>query len=300
MEQVKIGNGSIPLRIGNIIDTTVYGGPYRECPNNWNWFGVKMAAEIQMPCEVDIPTEDFNVPEVGDLHIGLMHTLSHLVFNDANVYVGCMGGIGRTGLFLAALAKVQIEYRRLKHRKGRGDDPVKYVRKHFIPHAVETEQQKQFIADLDVTGIAEWLAHTQEVLGMNTGFKAGPVPTRSAFEIEGCFEDEALPPYVKSDWVKENSEIDVSVHGMVERDLDWMDAIDADSLSEAQEGTIEDEQMADLYQTIDELEARMDRIEKDHGFFREELSGLVSYCQTMFDKVLTNTTIFERIKGWLR
>ena len=50
-----------------------------------------------------------------------------------------MGGIGRTGLFLAALAKLSGE-----------KDPVAYVRKHYMPHAVETQQQQDFIKNLKV------------------------------------------------------------------------------------------------------------------------------------------------------
>ena len=40
----KIGNGSIPLRIGNLINTRVYGGPYHDVPIGF--FGIKMAEEI--------------------------------------------------------------------------------------------------------------------------------------------------------------------------------------------------------------------------------------------------------------
>lgn len=169
----QIGNGSIPLRIGNLINTKVYGGPYRDF-GSWEhipgMFGVKMAVEIDAPCHVSVPTRDYDVPKVTDLQAGITRALMAMV-NDQPVYVGCMGGIGRTGLFLAALAKVQIEYRKSNHRQGRGDDPVLFVRNHFIPHAVETDQQQEYIDDLDVSMIVTWLKVTQQAMGLNTNFQ---------------------------------------------------------------------------------------------------------------------------------
>lgn len=174
----KIGNGSIPLRIGNLIDTTVYGGPYRKVPEFF--WGVKMAEEIDHPHMVAVDTRDFSVPEVSELKRGIMRALMAMI-NDEDVYAGCMGGIGRTGIFLAALAKVQIEYRKSKHRPGRGEDPVLYVRKHFIPHAVETKQQEEFIANLDVSDIVEWLNVTQTAMGLG-GLTPGKSPTGRVVE----------------------------------------------------------------------------------------------------------------------
>jgi len=159
----KIGNGSIPLRIGNLINTKVYGGPIVKCPEDM--FGVKMAVEIDCPHNVSVPTIDYSVPNVNELRVGVIKALMAMI-NGRLVYAGCYGGIGRTGLFLAALAKVQIEYRKIKHRPGRGKDPVLYVREHFISHAIETNQQEQYIADFDVAGIVTWLCYTQAAMGL--------------------------------------------------------------------------------------------------------------------------------------
>ena len=66
----------------------VYGGPYRKCPRDW--FGVKMAEEIDTPCDVDIPTRDFSVPDVKQLRDGLVKTC--LALKDGkDVYVGLVG-----------------------------------------------------------------------------------------------------------------------------------------------------------------------------------------------------------------
>jgi len=169
-----IGNGSMPLRIGNLINAPVFGGPYKEHRYYPHMFGVKMAEEIDRPCDVDIPTKDYHVPKVSDLRAGVIMALMAMI-TGKTVYAGCMGGIGRTGIFLAALAKVQIEYRKRKHRKGRGDDPVEYVRKHFIPNALETDEQVKYIADFDVIEIVVWLETTQAALGLSGVTPARPI-----------------------------------------------------------------------------------------------------------------------------
>ncbi len=115
----------------------VSGGPFRQCPPNMK--GVKMAAEIRQECAVDIPTVDYQVPNRLQMYRG-MHKAMDLILAGEPVYVGCMGGIGRTGLFLACLAKA------FGVRK-----PVEFVRKHYLPHAVETEQQKQFVRQFTIT-----------------------------------------------------------------------------------------------------------------------------------------------------
>jgi protein-tyrosine phosphatase len=117
----------------------VCGGPYADKPEGF--YGVKMAAEIDRPCEVDVPTVDFQVPDVKTLKAGLLKAYRALQ-KGKPVYVGCMGGIGRTGLFLACLAKVS----------GIAD-PVKFVRAHYYGHAVETAEQKALVKAIDVRGI---------------------------------------------------------------------------------------------------------------------------------------------------
>jgi protein tyrosine phosphatase len=104
-------------------------------------FGVKMAKEIKADCDVAVPTEDFSVPEAQDLIEGLRAALVPLSKGKA-VYVGCMGGKGRTGLFLAALAKLLGE-----------KDPVTFVRMYYYLHAVETSEQKEFVDSLDLRSL---------------------------------------------------------------------------------------------------------------------------------------------------
>lgn len=115
----------------------ITGGRFMECPEDYA--GVKMAKEIRKACVVDIPTEDYHTPERKVLYRGLNKAVD-LILAGEPIYVGCMGGIGRTGLFLAVLAKAFGQR-----------DPVKYVRANYIPNAVETEDQQKYIKELRIT-----------------------------------------------------------------------------------------------------------------------------------------------------
>lgn len=53
-----------------------------------------------------------------------------------NIHVGCIGGHGRTGLFLAALVSLHEDVT---------DDPIGYVRKHHCKKAVESKSQMKFL-----------------------------------------------------------------------------------------------------------------------------------------------------------
>jgi hypothetical protein len=110
---------------------TVIGGAYsRKLPGT---VGVKMAREINAHCDIDIPTKDFCTPEKEWLDRGLLQAVEAILAGKP-VYVGCYAGKGRTGLFLAVLAKAFGI-----------DHPVEYVRAHYYPHAVETAEQYKFV-----------------------------------------------------------------------------------------------------------------------------------------------------------
>lgn len=115
----------------------IYGGPYHEYPGN-GVIGIKMAKEINAPCHISIPTVDFGVPKVQDMQEGIKQALE-VMAQGKPIYVGCMGGIGRTGLFMACLAKVLGI-----------DQPVAWVRKNYMKHAVETTKQGQYVKDFDI------------------------------------------------------------------------------------------------------------------------------------------------------
>ncbi len=129
-------NGFLTLPILGNKFFTIIGGPYHERPALA--VGVKMAQEISLPCDINIPTKDFGVPSQRAMDYGLTDTVNSILKGDP-VYVGCMAGRGRTGLFLAVLAKAfGIE------------KPVEYVREHYYKHAVETHDQYKYVANYEV------------------------------------------------------------------------------------------------------------------------------------------------------
>lgn len=124
------------------------GGPFKTAPGDA--FRIKMAKEIVAPCEVSIPTADFSVPKMDDMLRGVEKALP-AILSGKPVFVGCMGGIGRTGLFLGCVSK-------LLHP---GTDPVKYVRQHYKAHAIETVEQQNFVRSFPVEKLiwkARWIA----------------------------------------------------------------------------------------------------------------------------------------------
>lgn len=129
--------GQLKLPVNKRQYFLVVGGPFRDCPSTMK--GVKMAKEIQAECAVDIPTVDFQVPDRKLMYRG-MHKAMDLLLAGEPLYVGCMGGKGRTGLFLAVMAKA------FGVKK-----PVEYVRANYYAHAVETEQQMKFVKQFTIT-----------------------------------------------------------------------------------------------------------------------------------------------------
>lgn len=94
---------------------------------------------------VDVP--DFTAPTQAQLHQGLLETLRLMeAAPGLPVYVGCAAGLGRTGTFIAALARLAgIE------------DGVAWTRAHYDRRAVETREQEAAVAALDVAAV--WAAY---------------------------------------------------------------------------------------------------------------------------------------------
>ena len=137
-KQYGIGNGHLELPLRGKKHYVAFGGPFIEKPKDQGFVGVKMAAEIRVPCEIDIPTPDFQVPPKDVLDKGLLEAVKAIIKGD-KVYVGCMAGRGRTGLFLSILVKAfGVE------------NPVKFVREHYYSHAVETRGQYDFVTNYEI------------------------------------------------------------------------------------------------------------------------------------------------------
>lgn len=119
----------------------IYAGPYTRKP--MCLLGLKLAPEVQGYAHCEVPTPDFEVPaDVHEVEYGILWAI-RTALNGPGVYVGCRGGIGRTGMMLALIVKA------LGH-----PSPIGYVRKHYLSYAVETEEQADYVANFNVTPIA--------------------------------------------------------------------------------------------------------------------------------------------------
>jgi len=87
---------------------------------------------------IHFPIQDYHVPTD---RIALENTISdvgRLAGSGKNIVVHCMAGRGRTGIFMACLAKTYLKL------DGRASSD--WVRQH-IPGALENEFQEQFVLD---------------------------------------------------------------------------------------------------------------------------------------------------------
>lgn len=131
---------SMPLQFGGGV-VEIFGGPYVNRPAQMT--GVKLAVEIDRPCDINLPVRDYSVPEVDQAQAALRECLARMLKGE-QLYVGCWGGTGRTGLFMALLAKA-----------AGVSDPVAYVRATYNDHAVETPEQEAYVRDFPV-GMLKW------------------------------------------------------------------------------------------------------------------------------------------------
>ncbi len=117
---------------------TITGGPFDAIPEGA--FGVCLEPEAAKAWLADIalPIPDFGVPEMRDLKRAVGLVLAQLEAHPARpVHVGCRAGIGRTGLFLACLARAS----------GVEGDPIAFVRAQYHPDAAETPYQERMARD---------------------------------------------------------------------------------------------------------------------------------------------------------
>lgn len=119
-------------------------GPYRErVPGT---FGVRLTEDHQLnlPCNLHFPIPDFGVPKARAFEDFLIEIIK-VADNGAIPYVGCYGGIGRTGTVVAALARTLLVTQ----------DPVTWARANYLSHAVETQEQRRLVDTFDVNRVRE-------------------------------------------------------------------------------------------------------------------------------------------------
>jgi hypothetical protein len=131
---------------------TMYGGsflsPLEVMPT------VNMTTEIPTRADVHIPTRDYSVPPVDKAVVGILKAYGLLSVHK-ELFVGCMGGHGRTGLFLALMTKLSDEL----YGQSRGD-PIMRVRNEYRPRAVETREQAEYVMKFPydrVLKVIDWM-----------------------------------------------------------------------------------------------------------------------------------------------
>lgn len=108
-----------------------------------NMFVVNMAMELPGG-DIRLEVQDYHTPDDSNLvSLAVLKAYRHAL-NGEMVFVHCMGGLGRTGLFLAIMAKVSGV-----------SDPIGFVRREYNGHAVETREQMKYVHEFKVDVIRE-------------------------------------------------------------------------------------------------------------------------------------------------
>lgn len=151
---VRLPNGAhgmlrLPLPMSGGVELLLVGGPYRNKPKGF--YGVNLQGETTPPeYAVRLPIRDFSTPENPEDVIKTIGMIIEAAFQGEPVWLGCMGGMGRTGLIMSILVKaLGIE------------NPVEYVREHYYEHAVETKPQYSYVMSFDVSRVQGMIIRTR-------------------------------------------------------------------------------------------------------------------------------------------
>jgi hypothetical protein len=134
---------------------TVIGGPF----DAFNG-GIGVCLEVKSSkanfASLVFHVHDFGVPSEMDLENALALTIKFMRAHPNQVlYVGCKGGIGRTGMFIAALARATGTIF--------NEDPVGWVRREYLGHAVETPEQRKLVSSFSVERVNELVYGARKV-----------------------------------------------------------------------------------------------------------------------------------------
>lgn len=126
----------------------LHGGPYDRKP--YGVPGIKLepaSKDRDSAMIVDFPIPDFSTPTEHELNDALIEIIRYLKKGAVVMYVGCLGGRGRTGLVMACLVRL------LQEAKGLRPDlnPIEVVREIYNSHAVETPEQERFVLNVDLS-----------------------------------------------------------------------------------------------------------------------------------------------------
>ncbi len=91
---------------------------------------------------VPLPIPDFHTPTDLDAFGKTIQKVVNCAEAGQNIVVHCLAGLGRTGIFLACLARQKFGFS--------GREAVNWVRK-YIPSALENKEQMRFVGDFQTT-----------------------------------------------------------------------------------------------------------------------------------------------------
>lgn len=142
-------NGQVTLHLLGA-ERRVAGGPFNAFVPPAIGVCLEVHSRLANLADVLIEVPDFTAPTQAQLVDGLVRTLVLMrAAPQLPVYVGCAAGLGRTGTFIAALARV-----------AGIADPVAWVRANYDRRAVETAAQEEAVAALDVDAV--WNAYAAQ------------------------------------------------------------------------------------------------------------------------------------------
>lgn len=112
----------------------MYGGSFFLAPDKADYLTINLMQEKpELDSTIYFPIRDYSIPQGRE---PLRKVFEDILASDQDVFVGCFGGKGRTGLFMAAFLKYL------------GDqNPIPTVRAQYNSHAVETQQQADYVMD---------------------------------------------------------------------------------------------------------------------------------------------------------
>lgn len=143
-------NGEVRLRLLGA-ERRIIGGRFNDFAPPAIGVCLEARSRLASLADVRIEVPDFTAPTQAQLRDGIVATLVLMrMAPDLPVYVGCAAGLGRTGTFIAALA-----------RMAGIADAVAWVRANYDARAVETAEQADAVAALDVDAV--WAAYAAQI-----------------------------------------------------------------------------------------------------------------------------------------
>ena len=112
----------------------IYGGSFFHAPDDDDFYTVNLMQEQPDLVSTDyFPIKDFSTPQSSS---ELIEVFEKMLEDEKqrDIYVGCFGGIGRTGLFIGSFLKYMGN-----------DSPIYTTRSTYYHKAIETMEQENFV-----------------------------------------------------------------------------------------------------------------------------------------------------------